>query len=111
MTWSGYLVLEFALLLDERSLSTLRIPIVYYYACLPVAMALMSIRFTLRLIELALLTPPIGLNLYVLSSISRAPLAEVIRGVNPFIILLLGLLILVTYVPEISTWLPNLVFE
>jgi C4-dicarboxylate transporter DctM subunit len=61
--------------------------------------------------ELALLTPPIGLNLYVLSSISRAPLAEVIRGVNPFIVLLLGLLILVTYVPEISTWLPNLVFE
>ena len=53
MTWSGYLVLDFALLLDERSLSTLRIPIVYYYACLPVAMALMSIRFTLRFIELA----------------------------------------------------------
>ncbi|MCZ6590906.1 MAG: TRAP transporter large permease subunit [Alphaproteobacteria bacterium] len=51
------------------------------------------------------------MNLYVLSSISRAPLAEVIRGVNPFIILLLGLLILVTFVPEISTWLPNLVFE
>ena len=61
--------------------------------------------------ELALLTPPIGLNLYVLSSISKAPLAEVIRGVNPFIILLLGLLMLVTYVPEISTWLPNAVFE
>jgi len=61
--------------------------------------------------ELALLTPPIGLNLYVLSSISRAPLAEVIRGVNPFILLLLGLLVLVTYVPEISTWLPNQVFE
>jgi C4-dicarboxylate transporter DctM subunit len=61
--------------------------------------------------ELALLTPPIGLNLYVLSSISKAPLAEVIRGVNPFILLLLGLLILVTYVPELSTWLPNAVFE
>ena len=61
--------------------------------------------------ELALLTPPIGLNLYVLSSISKAPLAEVIRGVNPFIVLLLGLLMLVTYVPEISTWLPNAVFE
>ena len=52
MTWSGFLVIEFALLLDERSASTLRIPIVYYYLCLPVAMGLMTIRFTLRFIEL-----------------------------------------------------------
>jgi len=34
--------------------------------------------------ELALLTPPIGLNLFVLSGISKAPLSEVIRGVAPF---------------------------
>ena len=59
--------------------------------------------------ELALLTPPIGLNLYVLSSISKAPITTVIRGVTPFIVLMLGLLVLVTYVPAISTWLPNLV--
>lgn len=52
MVWSGYLVVDFALLLDERSASTLRIPIVYYYACLPIAMALMTIRYALRLIEL-----------------------------------------------------------
>lgn len=52
MTWSGYLVVDFAILLDERSASTLRIPIVYYYACLPLAMGLMSIRYTLRLVEL-----------------------------------------------------------
>ncbi len=52
MTWSGYLVLDFAILLDERSASTLRIPIIYYYACLPVAMALMTVRYALRLIEL-----------------------------------------------------------
>jgi C4-dicarboxylate transporter DctQ subunit len=52
MVWSGYLVVDFALLLDERSASTLRIPIVYYYACLPIAMALVTVRFALRLIDL-----------------------------------------------------------
>lgn len=59
--------------------------------------------------ELALLTPPVGMNLFVLSTITRAPLAEVIRGTTPFVILMLFLLIAVTYVPAISLWLPNLV--
>jgi C4-dicarboxylate transporter, DctM subunit len=59
--------------------------------------------------ELALLTPPVGMNLFVLSTITRAPLAEVIRGTTPFIILMLFLLILITYVPAISLWLPRLV--
>lgn len=45
--------------------------------------------------ELALLTPPVGLNLFILSSITKAPLAEVIRGITPFAILLLVLLIVI----------------
>lgn len=57
--------------------------------------------------ELALLTPPVGLNLFVIANISRTPLAEVVRGTVPFILLMLGLLILVTYVPMLSTWLPS----
>jgi C4-dicarboxylate transporter DctM subunit len=60
--------------------------------------------------ELALITAPVGLNLYVMSSISKRPLGEVIRGVNPFIVLMLILLGLVTYVPEISLWLPRLAY-
>ena len=60
--------------------------------------------------EVALLTPPVGLNLFVMASITRAPVAEVIKGVTPFILLLFGLLALVTYVPEVSTFLPRLVF-
>src|SRR3546814_7235391 len=38
--------------------------------------------------ELAMLTPPVGLNLYVLSRISKAPVSEVIRAVTPFVVLL-----------------------
>lgn len=60
--------------------------------------------------ELALLTPPIGLNLYVLSSISKAPIDHVVKGVWPFIVLMFGLLLLITYVPEISLFLPELVY-
>jgi len=60
--------------------------------------------------ELALLTPPVGLNLFVISNITRAPLAEVVRGTTPFLLLMLLLLLVVTYVPGLSLWLPRLVY-
>ena len=60
--------------------------------------------------ELALITAPVGLNLYVLSSVSKTPIGVVIRGVNPFLVLMVALLMVVTYIPEISLWLPNLVY-
>jgi len=61
--------------------------------------------------ELALITPPIGLNLYVLSSISGAGIGTVVRGVLPFIVLMVLLVGLITYVPDLSLWLPSLFFE
>ncbi|GGE37573.1 C4-dicarboxylate ABC transporter permease [Agaricicola taiwanensis] len=60
--------------------------------------------------ELALLTPPVGMNLFVLSSISKAPLLEVIRGTTPFTILIAILMVLVIVFPELSLWLPRLVY-
>ena len=61
-------------------------------------------------IELAMLTPPVGLNLFVLSGVAKAPVSEVIRGIIPFLFLMLLLLILVTFFPMLSLWLPDLVF-
>jgi len=61
--------------------------------------------------EIALLTPPVGLNLFVIANISKTPLAEVVRGTMPFVGLMLGLLVLVTYVPIFSTWLPGLLLS
>jgi C4-dicarboxylate transporter DctM subunit len=61
--------------------------------------------------ELALLTPPVGLNLFVIANISRTPLAEVVRGTAPFILLMFGLLLVITYVPVVSTWLPDLLMH
>lgn len=58
-------------------------------------------------IELALLSPPIGLNLFVMSNVTGRPVAEVLRGTLPFFLLMLALLMLVTFVPPLSTWLPS----
>jgi C4-dicarboxylate transporter DctM subunit len=68
-----------------------------------------SIIFTHNM-EIALVHPPVGLNLYVLSTISDAPIGEVIRGILPFLILLLIVLGIITYVPALTMWLPNLVY-
>jgi C4-dicarboxylate transporter DctM subunit len=60
--------------------------------------------------ELALLTPPVGLNLFVIANITRAPLSDVVRGTTPFLLLMMLLLLVVTYVPGLSLWLPRLVY-
>jgi C4-dicarboxylate transporter, DctM subunit len=60
--------------------------------------------------ELALLTPPVGLNLFVIANITRAPLSDVVRGTTPFILLMLLLLLAITYIPDLSLWLPWLVY-
>ncbi len=61
--------------------------------------------------EVALVHPPVGLNLYVLATISTAPITKVVRGIFPFLMLLLLLCLgTITYVPGLSLWLPNLVY-
>ncbi len=60
-------------------------------------------------IELALLSPPIGLNLFVMSNVTGRPVGEVLRGTIPFFLIMLVLLMMVTFIPALSTWLPNLV--
>ncbi len=60
--------------------------------------------------EIGLVHPPVGLNLFVLSTISAAPVGEVIRGILPFLLLLLIVLGIITYVPVLTLWLPRLVF-
>ena len=56
-------------------------------------------------IQLAFLTPPVGMNLYVLARISKLPLVDVIRGVVPFVGILLLCLVFLTFFPGISTFL------
>jgi C4-dicarboxylate transporter, DctM subunit len=61
--------------------------------------------------EIGLVHPPVGLNLFVLATISNAPIGEVIKGIFPFLVLLLIVLGIITYVPALTMWLPNYVFN
>lgn len=62
-------------------------------------------------IEIAMLTPPIGLNLFVLAGVSKAPVTEVIKGVFPFLLIMVVLLALVTFFPILSLGLPEWVYR
>lgn len=74
---------------------------------LPVTTALgihpihLGIMLTVNL-ELALLTPPVGTNLYVLSKISKLPVPEVVKGLIPFITIMFIALMFLTFVPWLS---------
>ena len=61
-------------------------------------------------IELGLIHPPVGLNLYVGSAVSGLPVWEVFLACLPWMTVTVATLLLVTYVPELSLWLPRLVF-
>ena len=62
--------------------------------------------FVLNLM-IGLLTPPVGMSLYMVSIVARMPIHVVIRGTLPFLVSLMLSLLAVTLVPAISTWLPN----
>ncbi|MDX4050682.1 TRAP transporter large permease subunit [Aliarcobacter skirrowii] len=60
--------------------------------------------------EIGMLTPPVGLNLFVASGITGLSMGQVIKASLPMTLVLLFGLILVTYIPAISLWLPNLMY-
>ncbi len=60
--------------------------------------------------EVGMCHPPVGLNLYVASGITKMGISELTVAVMPWLLTMLGFLLLVTYVPAISLWLPNLVY-
>jgi len=113
--WQFLLAINFILLLLGMFLEGASIMLIAVPLLIPVLkpLGIDPVHFAVIIVinlELALITPPVGLNLYVLTGITKAPLSEAIKGIGPFIVLLAGLLIVVTYVPELSLWLPNLVY-
>lgn len=61
------------------------------------------------LIEVALLTPPVGLNLYVLAGVTGEPIGQVIGGSWPFILLQLGMVAALWWLPGIALYVPGLI--
>jgi C4-dicarboxylate transporter DctM subunit len=58
--------------------------------------------------EIGMITPPVGLNLFVTSGIAGMSVMGVVKAAAPFLAVLFVFLILITYVPILSTWLPTL---
>lgn len=57
--------------------------------------------------EIGMITPPVGLNLFVTSGVAGMPMMKVVRAALPFLGVLMIFLVMVTYIPFLSTWLPN----
>jgi C4-dicarboxylate transporter DctM subunit len=60
--------------------------------------------------EIGMVTPPVGLNLFVTSGITGMSIMQVVRAALPWLSILLVFLVIVTYVPQLSLWLPRFMF-
>jgi tripartite ATP-independent transporter DctM subunit len=67
---------------------------------------------TIMVVNLALgmITPPFGVNLFAACTVARISLDRIVRHLLPFVLVVLGCLMVITYVPSISLWLRDLVF-
>jgi len=101
------LIFVLGMFLETISIILITTPVV-----LPVLVALKispvwyGILLTINL-ELALITPPVGMNLFAIKAITRAPIFEIIAGVAPYVALLILGLALVMFFPQIALWLPG----
>jgi C4-dicarboxylate transporter DctM subunit len=89
----------------------LTVPVVF-----PVAVALkidpihLGIMLTLA-VEMSVVTPPVGLNLFAVSGTAKIPITEVLRGAVPFFLGDALVLILVIFFPLLATWLPGVLVK
>jgi C4-dicarboxylate transporter DctM subunit len=60
-------------------------------------------------IGIGMITPPFGLDIFVASSTLNKPVITIIRGILPFLLVNIFVLLIITYIPEISTFLPSLI--
>ncbi|MGX5660918.1 TRAP transporter large permease subunit, partial [Castellaniella ginsengisoli] len=58
-------------------------------------------------LEIGMVTPPVGLNLFVTAGITKMSIGQVVRAALPWLLLLLTYLVFITYVPAVSLWLPG----
>jgi C4-dicarboxylate transporter DctM subunit len=58
------------------------------------------------MVECALITPPVGLNLYVIQAVAKVQLGEVARGVLPFFVLMLVTVVVMYFWPDLALYLP-----
>ncbi|MEZ5726112.1 MAG: TRAP transporter large permease subunit [Paracoccaceae bacterium] len=102
------MLLMIGMVMEPSAIVLIMAPILYPVA---VKLGVDPVHFGIMMVvnmEIGLCTPPVGLNLYVGSAISRLGLTEVSKAAMPWLLTALTFLLLVTYIPEISLFLPRL---
>ena len=93
-------------LVESLGMIVITVPLLYpllaKYGIDPVWFGIIVVLF----IEMGQITPPIGINLFVIQSISRGKLSDVVMGTLPFHLLMFVLLLMLVAWPEIALWLP-----
>jgi C4-dicarboxylate transporter DctM subunit len=111
--WMFLLVVNILLLIAGNFMEPSSILLITTPVLFPVAMKLgidpihLGVIMTVNM-EIGMITPPVGLNLYVASGIANMGLTEVSKACAPWILVMILFLMLITYVPIITMWLPNL---
>ena len=102
------ILLFIGMVMEPSAIVLIMAPILYPVA---VKLGVDPVHFGIMLVvnmEIGLCTPPVGLNLYVASAISKLGLTEVTRAAGPWLLTALVFLGLVTYIPEITLFLPRM---
>jgi len=99
-------LLVLGLIMETLSLILIMMPIfAVSIAAMNIDLIWFGIIFTL-MIECALITPPVGLNIYVLQAIGNAKMIEIAKGVIPFVFIILFGVLLVYWFPAIALYIP-----
>ena len=107
------LIVNLLLFIAGQFMDAVPIIMIFIPVLFPAAMALGidPVHFgilTVVNMELGCITPPVGLNLYMASNITNLSLVEVTKTVLPWILVIVFVLFVITYVPALSLWLPNI---
>jgi tripartite ATP-independent transporter DctM subunit len=110
--WIILLIVNLVLLILGMFLEAIAILIIAYPILAPVmaAIGIDPVHFGVIMVlnlMVGLVTPPVGLCLYVVSGIARVPVGDIIREIAPYLLALVIILGLVTFVPALSMWLPQ----
>lgn len=97
----------FGMFLDAASTMVITLPVFYPLIMTSGFNSVWFGVFYIVVLEIGLLTPPVGLNLYVIKGLSNLDMLTIVRGVLPFVLIMLLSLILLILVPELATWLPG----
>ena len=114
--WMFLLMVNFALLAAGQFMEPTSIVLILAPLFLPIAKTLGIDPIHLGIImvvnmEIGMIHPPVGLNLFVASHLAKEGLTEVSIATLPWVGVMLIYLALITYVPAISTWLPHLLYK